>query len=96
VHAGGDFTHDASGARVGGLPLKRVDLPGSRHASLLLWPSRPFAFRASKWGAPMFSGGIRVKVVPSGDFTVGEHTLVVVLPILSSSCCCWRGATPWE
>jgi hypothetical protein len=22
--------------------------------------------------------------------------LVVVLPISSSSCCCWRGATPWE
>ena len=44
----------------------------------------------------MFSGGIRVKVVSSGDFTVGERALVVVSPILSSSCCCWRGATPWE
>jgi hypothetical protein len=44
----------------------------------------------------MFSGGIRVKVVPSGDFTVGERALVVVSPNLSSSCCCWRGATPWE
>jgi hypothetical protein len=84
------------GREWGDLPLKRVDLPGSRHASLLLRPSRPFAFWASKWGVPVFSGGIRVKVVPSGDFTVGERALVVVSPILSSCCCCWRGATPWE
>jgi hypothetical protein len=44
----------------------------------------------------VFSGGIRVKVVPFGDFTVGERVLVEVSPILSSSCCCWRGATPCE
>jgi hypothetical protein len=44
----------------------------------------------------VFSRGIRVKVVPSGDFTVGERALVVLSLILSSSCCCWRGATPWE
>jgi hypothetical protein len=44
----------------------------------------------------VFSGGIRVKVVPFGDFTVGERALVVVLPVLSSSSCYWRGATPWE
>jgi hypothetical protein len=43
----------------------------------------------------VFSGGIRVKVVSSGDFTVGERALVVVSSILSSSCCRWRGATPW-
>jgi hypothetical protein len=30
VHAGGDFTRDASGARVGGLPLKRVRSPGQQ------------------------------------------------------------------
>jgi hypothetical protein len=68
---------------------------GSRHASLLLRPPCPFAFRASRWGAPVFSRGIRIKVVSSDDFTVGERALVVVSPILSS-CCCWRGATPWE
>jgi hypothetical protein len=44
----------------------------------------------------MFSGGIRVKAVSSGDFTVGECALVVVSSILSSFRCCWRGATPWE
>jgi hypothetical protein len=44
----------------------------------------------------VFSGGIRVKAIPSGDFTNGERTLVAASPILSSSCCCWRGATPWE
>jgi hypothetical protein len=43
----------------------------------------------------VFSRGIRVKVVSCGDFTIKEHALVVVSPILSS-CCCWRGATPWE
>ena len=43
----------------------------------------------------MFSGGIRVKVVSSGDFTVGERALVVVSLILSSSCYRWRDATPW-
>jgi hypothetical protein len=36
----------------------------------------------------VFSGGIRAKVVPSGDFTVGERVLVVVSMVLSSSCCC--------
>jgi hypothetical protein len=44
----------------------------------------------------VFPGGIRVKVIPSGDFTIGERALVVVSSVLSSSCCCWRGATPWE
>jgi hypothetical protein len=44
----------------------------------------------------MFSGGIRVKAVFPGDFTAGERALVVVPPVLFSSCCCWRGATPWE
>jgi hypothetical protein len=43
----------------------------------------------------VFSGGIRVKVVSSGDFTVGERALVVVSPILSSSYRHWRTATPW-
>jgi hypothetical protein len=97
VHVGGYFTRDASGAQVGGSVFKKgVDPPGSRHALLLLRPSRPFAFRASRWGAPVFFGGIRVKVVFSGDFTAGERVLVVVPPVLFSSCCCWRGATPWE
>jgi hypothetical protein len=96
VYAGGDFTHDALGARVGGSAFKKgVDPPCSRHASLLLRQPRPFAFRASRWGAPVFSGGIHVKVVSSDDFTVGERALVVVSSILSSSCCRWRGAIPW-
>jgi hypothetical protein len=43
----------------------------------------------------VFSEGIRVKAVPSGDLTAGELALVVVPPILPSSCCCWRNATPW-
>jgi hypothetical protein len=43
----------------------------------------------------VFSGGIHIKIVSSGDFTVGERVLVVVSLILSSSCYCWRGATPW-
>jgi hypothetical protein len=42
----------------------------------------------------VFSGGIRVKAVPSDDLTAGELALVVVPLILSSSCCCWRSATP--
>jgi hypothetical protein len=96
VHSGGDFARDVSGARVGGSSFKKGLIPpGSRHASLLLRPPRPFAFRASRWGALVFSGGIRVKVVSSGDFTVGERALVVASPILSSSRCRWRGATLW-
>jgi hypothetical protein len=43
----------------------------------------------------VFSEGIRDKAVPSGDLTAGELALVVVPPILPSSCCCWRNATPW-
>jgi hypothetical protein len=65
-----------------------VDLPGSSHASLLLHLSRPSTFRASRWSAPVFSGGIRVRVVSSGDLIAEELALAVVPPILSSSCCC--------
>jgi hypothetical protein len=84
------------GREWGGSAFKKgVDPLGSRHASLPLRPPRPFAFRASRWDAPVFSGGIHVKVVSSGDFTVGERALVVASLILSSSCCRWRGATPW-
>jgi hypothetical protein len=95
VHARGDFARDTSGREWGDLPLKGVDLPGSSHASLLLHSLRPSTFRASRWGAPVFSGGIRVRAIPSGDLTAGEQALVVVLPILPSSCYCWRSATPW-
>jgi hypothetical protein len=42
----------------------------------------------------VFSGGIRIKAVTSGDLTAEGLMLVVVPPILSSSCCCWRSATP--
>jgi hypothetical protein len=35
----------------------------------------------------VFSGGICIKVVSSGDFTVGERAHVVVSLILSSSYC---------
>jgi hypothetical protein len=47
VHAGGDFTHDASGARVGDLPFKKgsisraVDMPRSSCDHLALSPSGP-------------------------------------------------------
>jgi hypothetical protein len=44
----------------------------------------------------VFSGGICVKAVFSGDLVAGERALVVASPVLFSSCCCWRGATPWE
>jgi hypothetical protein len=44
----------------------------------------------------VFPRGIRVKVVPSDDPTAGELALVVVSPILSFSCCCWRSATSWR
>jgi hypothetical protein len=44
---------------------------------------------------PVFSGGIRIRAAPSGDLTTGELALVVVLSILSSSCCYKRSATPW-
>jgi hypothetical protein len=36
----------------------------------------------------MFSGGIHVRAVSSGDLIAEELALVVVPPILSSSCCC--------
>jgi hypothetical protein len=56
---------------------------------LLLSPSsRPFAFWASRWGAPVFSGEVRVRAAPSGDLTVGEIAPVVVPVVLPSSCCC--------
>jgi hypothetical protein len=67
---------------------KGVHSPGSNHASLLLHSSRPSAFWASGWGAVVFTGRIRVRATPSGGLTTGEHALVVVLPILSSSCYC--------
>jgi hypothetical protein len=41
------------------------------------------------------AGGIPVKVVSCGDFTVGERALMVVSSILPSSYCCWKGAIPW-
>jgi hypothetical protein len=60
------------------------------HCALL--PSEPLD------GARRCSGGIRVRVPPSG-LTAGELALfvscAVVLPILSSSCCCWRSTTSW-
>jgi hypothetical protein len=78
VHVGGDFARDASG----------VDLPGSSHASLHLHPPCLSTFRASRWGAPVFSGGIRVRAVSSSDLIAEEFALLVAPPILSSSCCC--------
>jgi hypothetical protein len=88
VHIGGDFARDALGREWGDLPFKRDRSPASSHASLLLHSSRPSAFWASRWGAPVFSGVICVRAAPSGDLTAGELTLAVVLPALSSSCCC--------
>jgi hypothetical protein len=83
------------GREWGDLLLKGVDLPGSGHASLPLHPSHPSTFRASRWGAPVFSRGIRVRAVAFGDLIAEELPLVVVPPILSSCCGCWRSATPW-
>jgi hypothetical protein len=88
------------GARVGKSAFKKgVHPPGSSHASLLSHSSRPSAFRASGWGAPVSTGGIRVRATPSGGLTAGELALfvscAVVLPILSPSCCCWRSAISW-
>jgi hypothetical protein len=89
VHVGEDFACDASGARVGRSAFKKGSISRTvRHASLLLRPSRPSAYQASRWGAPVFSGGIRVRVVSSGDLITEELALVVVPPILSSSSCC--------
>jgi hypothetical protein len=89
VHVGGDFARDASGARVGRSAFKKgVDLPGSSHASLHLHPPRPSTFWASRWGAPVFSRGIRVRDDSSCDLIAEELMLVVAPPILSSSCCC--------
>jgi hypothetical protein len=42
----------------------------------------------------MFSGGVCVRAAPSGDLTAGDLTLVVVLSILSSSCCCLEERNP--
>jgi hypothetical protein len=53
-----------------------------------LHSSCPSAFWASRWSASVFSGGIHVRAALSGDLTAGELALVVLLPILSSSCCC--------
>jgi hypothetical protein len=57
----------------------------------------PCIHHASVWGAPVFVGGIRVRATPSCGLTAGELALfvscVVVLSILSTSCCCWRSAT---
>jgi hypothetical protein len=92
VRIGGDFARDASGREWGNLSLKGVHPPGSSHASLLSHSSRPFAFWASGWGAPVFTGGIHVRATPSDGLTAEELALfvscAVVLPILSSSCCC--------
>jgi hypothetical protein len=47
----------------------------------------------------VFAGGIRVRVTFPNGLTAGKLVLfiscAVVLPILSSSCCRWRGATSW-
>jgi hypothetical protein len=55
--------------------------------------------RLSRWGMPMFGGRVRASVFPVGDFTTGELALVVscamALPILPSSCCCWRRTISW-
>jgi hypothetical protein len=47
----------------------------------------------------VFAGRNRVSAIPLSDLTAGELALfvfcAVVLPILSSSCCCWRSAPLW-
>jgi hypothetical protein len=83
----GDFARGAPGARGGHLPLKRGRPPGRSHVLLLLHPSCPPAFWASGWGVPMFTGGGRVRAIPSGGPIVGELATAVGLLILSSFCC---------
>jgi hypothetical protein len=50
-------------------------------------------------GARRCSLGGSASGSPPSGLTAGELALfvsyAVVLPILSSSCCCWRGATSW-
>jgi hypothetical protein len=100
VRIGGDLARDASGREWGNPPLKGVHPPGSSHASPFLHSSHLSAFRASGWGAPVFTGRIYVRATPSGGLTAGELALfvfcAVVLSILSSSCCCWRSTTSWR
>jgi hypothetical protein len=96
VHGGGDFTCDASGARVGGSAFKKGSIHGQQTCLAPLATIAPFRLLGLQMGCAGVLWGIRARVVPSGDFTVGERVLVVVSLVLSSSCCCWRGATPWE
>jgi hypothetical protein len=78
-----------SGAQEGDIsPLKRDQPPGRSHALLPLHPLRPPAFWASGWGAPMLTGGERVRAIPFGGPIAGELALAVGMPILSSFCCC--------
>jgi hypothetical protein len=55
--------------------------------------------RLPRWGALMFGGRICASVFPLGDFAVEELALfvscVMALPILPSSCCCWRSTISW-
>jgi hypothetical protein len=88
VHSEGDFTRDASGRKGETSLLKGVDLSSSSHALVLLHPSRPSAFWAPRWGAPVSSGEISVRTVPSGDLIAGELALVVVPVVLFSFYCC--------
>jgi hypothetical protein len=76
-----------SGRKRGTSSFKKGRPLGRSHALLLLHPSRPPAFWASRWGAPMFTRGGRVRAIPSGGPIVGELVTAVGLPILSSFCC---------
>jgi hypothetical protein len=84
VHAGGDFTRDASGARVGvsafrkGSISRAVDMPHSSCDHRALSPSGP-------------PDGVRRC---SLEGSASRPSFLATSPsVLFSSCCCWRGAT---
>jgi hypothetical protein len=97
VHAGGDFTCDALGARAGRSAFKKGSI-----SRAVVMPRSSCDHRALSPFGPLdgvrrcsLEGSASRPSLPATSSSY-EHALVVVSPILSSSCCCWRGATPWE
>jgi hypothetical protein len=76
-----------------GLTPRAVAMPRISRIHCALPPSEPLD------GARRCSLGESTLGSPPSGLTAEDLALfvscTVVLPILSSSCCCWRGATPW-
>jgi hypothetical protein len=81
----GDFARGALGRKRGTSPFKKGSTPGRSHALLLLHPSRPPAFWASGWGAPMFTGGERVRAIPSGGPIAAELALAAEVVVAAGA-----------